>query len=98
MAFVEAAIAAGVLVADAQSRDVIARAQPNLSATHGAVWGRRVAMRVLGMVAPVDRGQQIFGLWLKLSFRQKVQSVLGTWKRVLRERLWRPVVVARCSQ
>ncbi len=98
VAFVEAAIAAGVLVADAQSRDVIARAQPNLSATHGAVWGRRVAMRVLGMVAPEDRGQQIFGLWLKLSFRQKVQSVLGTWKRVFRERLWRPVIVARRSQ
>lgn len=97
-AFVEAAIAAGVLVAEARSRDVIARAQPNLSATHGAVWGRRLAMRALGMTAPADRGQQIFKLWLKLSVKQKGQSILGTWKRVLREKLWRPVVIAGGGQ
>ncbi len=36
-AFVEAAIRAGVLVAEPRPRDVIARAQPNLAATHGAV-------------------------------------------------------------
>jgi coenzyme F420 hydrogenase subunit beta len=92
--FVEAAIAAGVLVAEARTRDVIDRAQPNLSATQGAVWGRRVAMRVLGMPAPVDRGQHLFKLWLNLPFKDKGQSVLGAWKRVFRERLWRPVIVA----
>jgi len=92
-AFVEAAIAAGVLVAEARGRDVIAAAQPNLRATHGAVWGRRVAMRAVGLRAPRDRGLALFGMWRGLSRRAKLQSLAGTWKRIIRERLWRPVVV-----
>lgn len=92
-AFVEAAIRAGALVAAPRPRDVIARAQPNLSATHGAVWGRRLALRTLGLAAPRDRGQRLFGLWLGLPPRQKLTSVLGTWKRVVRDRLWRRIAV-----
>ncbi|NKX43584.1 coenzyme F420 hydrogenase [Roseibacterium sp. KMU-115] len=92
-AFVEAAIAAGVLVAEPRGRDVIAAAQPNLKATHGAVWGRRVAMRAVGLRAPRDRGLGLFAMWCGLPLREKLQSVAGTWKRVVRERLWRPVVV-----
>jgi coenzyme F420 hydrogenase subunit beta len=88
-AFVEDAIREGALIADARGRDVIGRAQPNLAATHGAVWGRRLAMRALGLAAPADRGRGLFGLWRALPARQKTSSVLGTWKRVLRDRLWR---------
>lgn len=92
-AFVQAAINAGVIVAQARPRDLIAQAQPNLSATHGAVWGRRIATRMLGLAAPKDHGQQLFSLWLGLPTKQKLQSVLGTWKRVLRDRLWRSVAI-----
>jgi coenzyme F420 hydrogenase subunit beta len=90
-AFVEAAIQAGVLVAEPRPRDVIARAQPNLAATNGAVWGRRLAMRLAGLPAPRDAGQDLFRLWLRLPLRDRVSSLAGTWKRIVRERLWRPV-------
>lgn len=90
-AFVEDAIRTGVLVAEPRPRDVIARAQPNLAGTHGAVWGRRAAMRSVGLPAPKDAGQDLFRLWRALPLRQKASSILGTWKRILRERLWRPV-------
>jgi coenzyme F420 hydrogenase subunit beta len=90
-AFIEDALRAGALVAAPRPRDVIARAQPNLRATHGAAWGRRIAMRSLGLAAPRDRGQGLFSLWLSLPARQKLQSIAGTWKRVVRERLWRSV-------
>ncbi|MFK7871002.1 MAG: Coenzyme F420 hydrogenase/dehydrogenase, beta subunit C-terminal domain [Roseobacter sp.] len=93
-AFIEAAIQAGVIEAEARPRDIIAKAQPNLMATNGAAWGRRLAMRALGMGAPQDRGQRLFGFWLGLTVRQKAQSVLGTWKRVVRDRLWRAVAVS----
>ncbi|MFK7764540.1 MAG: Coenzyme F420 hydrogenase/dehydrogenase, beta subunit C-terminal domain [Roseobacter sp.] len=93
-AFIEAAIQGGALIAEPRSRDVIAQAQPNLSATHGAVWGRRFAMRALGLRTPKDRGQKLFGLWMDLTKRQKVLSVLGTWKRVLRGKLWRGVSIS----
>ena len=97
-AFIEAAIEAGFLVAEKRSRDVITQAQPNLSATNGAVWGRRIAMRVLGLSPPEDRGQRLFNLWLGLPTKQKLQSVLGTWKRVLRDKLWRDVAITERVQ
>ncbi|MCH2095442.1 MAG: Coenzyme F420 hydrogenase/dehydrogenase, beta subunit C-terminal domain [Rhodobacteraceae bacterium] len=97
-AFVEQAIKAGVLIAEPRSRDVIALAQPNLKATHGAAWARRLSTRVIGLSAPRDHGQKLVGLWLALSTKQKIQSVLGTWKRVLRDRLWRSVRVSETPQ
>lgn len=92
-AFVEQAIRDGAIVAEPRDRDVIARAQPNLLATHGAVWGRRLALRAVGLPAPKDLGQNLFQLWRALPPKEKVQSVLGTWKRVLRERLWRKISI-----
>jgi coenzyme F420 hydrogenase subunit beta len=97
-AFVEAAIRAGVLVADPRPRDIIARAQPNLAATHGAVWGRRLALRLAGLPAPRDRGLDLFRLWRRLPLRARLSSVAGTWKRILRERLWQPVRVGGGSE
>ncbi len=96
-AFVERAIRAGALVAEPRPRDVIARAQPNLKATHGAAWARRLAARAVGLSTPRDRGQRLFKLWLGLPAKQKLQSVLGTWKRILRDRLWRSVRVTEAS-
>jgi coenzyme F420 hydrogenase subunit beta len=96
--FVEAAIRAGILVAEPRPRDVIARAQPNLAATNGAVWGRRFAMRLAGLAAPRDRGLDLLGLWRRLPVRERISSVAGTWKRVLRERLWRPVRIGGTSE
>ena len=58
------------------------------------MWGRRAAMRLLGLPAPRDRGQGLLRLWLGLPLRGKMQSVAGTWKRVIRERLWRRVRIA----
>jgi len=97
-AFVEAAIAAGALRAEPGSRDIIDRAQPNLRATHGAVWGRRLAMRAVGLPAPQDKGRKLMRQWRDLGRRERIQSILGTWKRVLRERLWRKVRIAETAR
>lgn len=94
-ALVEAAIRAGVLIAEPRSRNVIEDAQPNLKKTHGAAWGRIAAMRVVGLQTPHLKGQRLWSLWLRLSTKQKLLSVLGTWKRILRNRLWRNVTIAR---
>lgn len=87
------AIAAGALVARPEPLDVITRAQPNLVATQGAVWGRRVAMRGFGMPVPRDRGLALLRAWAVQPMRARVQSVLGTAQRILRDRLWRPVAI-----
>jgi len=91
---VEAAIAAGALVAEQRDRSVVALAQPNLLDTRGAVWGRRLAMRMAMMATPDDRGLGNFALWLgRLSLRQKAQSLGGSLKRIWRRRLWRPIAI-----
>ncbi|MEX0303292.1 MAG: hypothetical protein AB3N24_12800, partial [Leisingera sp.] len=59
---------------------------------------RSLAMRAVGLSAPETIGQRLFPLWLKLSLKQKVQSVLGTWKRILRERLWRKVTITEVRE
>lgn len=92
-ALIRDAIAAGVLVARPAPRDAIAQSQPNLLASLGAVWGRRLAMRLLVLPVPEDRGLPLMREWLALGLKEKAQSVGGTIRRILRNRLWRPVVV-----
>lgn len=92
-ALIRAAIAAGALCASPAPRDAIEQSQPNLLASLGAVWGRRLAMRALGMAVPQDRGLPLLRHWLALPLRSKVQSVAGTLRRILRQRLWRPVTL-----
>ncbi len=93
-AFVEAALAARILVATPEGRDAIAKAQPGLAATQGAVWGRRLVMRLAGMPVPADRGLALLRHWLGLPARAKVSSLAGTVRRIVKARLWQPVVVA----
>lgn len=88
---IEAAIAAGALVAEPRARDVVARAQPNLAATMGAVWGRRLAMRVAGLPVPKEKGLPLFRFWRHLPLRAQVQSVAGSLRRILSQALWRPI-------
>lgn len=87
---VEAAIATGALIAEPRPRDVIAHAQPNLLETRGSVWGRRLAMRMVGMRTPADTGLETFRLWrTQLSMKRRIQSVAGSLKRIWKRRLWR---------
>lgn len=90
---IEEAIAAGVLIATPTSRDVIARAQPNLLASQGAAWGRRLVMRLFGLSVPTEKGLSLFPLWLRLPAKEKLQSLAGTAKRIIRSKLWCPVQV-----
>lgn len=93
MRLIEAALAAGVLIATPQTRDVIGRAQPNLVAAQGAIWGRLMTMRAFGLAVPADRGLPLFRAWIALQTRAKVSSIAGTARRIMRLKLWKPVTV-----
>ena len=71
--------------------DIVDHAQPNLKATMGALWGRRLAMRLSLMPVPRERGLALFSFWRTLPVRQKVRSVAGSLRRILVHRVWRPV-------
>jgi len=90
-ALIEAAIKAGFLGVEIENRGVISVAQPNLLETNAAVWGRRIAFRLLGLPVPSSKVAR-FEIWLwRLSLKKKAQSILGTFKRIYRDRLWQPL-------
>jgi coenzyme F420 hydrogenase subunit beta len=88
--FVAEARRQGYLVLEPRERAILYRAQPNLMTTRGAVWGRKLALRLAGLAVPRTPGDGAALAWLSaLTARQRLQSVLGTWKRVARRGLWR---------
>lgn len=82
------ALAAGYLKLSPRSPDVLFQAQPNLVATKGAVWGRRLMQSLLGRRALPMR-KDSFCAWLDLPLRAKAQSILGTLKRIVERKLYR---------
>lgn len=82
-----AAMAAGVVDGYELPMERLRESQPGLEATRGAVWGRLLTMRILGLRTPVYRGMPSLRLWWKLSTRDKLTSTGGTWRRVRARRL-----------
>ena len=93
------AVAAGYLVLEPRGPEVVAASQPNLLRTRGAIWGRILVLRLLGAAAPRFRRMPMARTWWRvLSPREKLSSLLGTARRVVRKGLrrrapvrpWRP--------
>lgn len=69
---------------------VLPASQAHLLRARASVWGRSLASRLLGVAAPRQRGFGLFRSWLRrLSLKEKVQSIVGTAKRIWAKALWR---------
>ncbi|MEI6673581.1 MAG: Coenzyme F420 hydrogenase/dehydrogenase, beta subunit C-terminal domain [Verrucomicrobiota bacterium] len=84
------AMAAGYLELTRTTVEKVVASQRNLLLKRGAVWGRLMSMRVLGLPTPTHAGSGLFGSWLQLSLREKVRSTLGTVRRILAHRYHKP--------
>lgn len=83
-----AAAAAGYLVLEKSDPGMLARSQPGLEEGRSVIWGRILALRLVGAGAPKYRGFNLFRLWWRrLSAWKKIHSVLGTVKRAWVRRL-----------
>ncbi len=87
---VEGAMAQGYLTASEAEPWKIEASQGALLQKKGSVWGRRLTHRLMGMPLTSFRDLELFQPWRALPFRLKVQSTLGTLRRILRRGLWRP--------
>jgi coenzyme F420 hydrogenase subunit beta len=86
-----AAVDAGYLAIERRSLQTLADSQPNLERTKGAVFGRCLTARAVGAAAPKYRGGALHRVWLRaLTPTAKIQSLVGTIKRILRKRILRP--------
>lgn len=85
---VESAIEAGYLTLTPVVPSILPASQPNLLRTRGAIWGRLAALRVMGAAVPRFTGMPMFRFWIsQLSVKEKIQSVVGTVRRVFRKGL-----------
>ncbi len=86
-----AARQAGVLCLEPAAAEVLWRARPGQRKDRGALWARRLALRMLGLPVPRQTGFPTFRFWLtELTWFEKVHSILGTIRRAFRRGLHRP--------
>lgn len=87
------AAAKGSLVLETKSHDLLPASQPNLLQTRGALWGRLLALRMMGAPVPFFDGFAMYRFWKKLPFKAKLQSFTGTLKRIQKKKLRKRVAV-----
>jgi coenzyme F420 hydrogenase subunit beta len=82
------AVAAGYLTLETADPAVLPASQPSLLRDRGAVWGRLLTCRLLGVPVPRYRGLPMFrSWWSRLTLRRKLGSIVGTVRRMRRRRL-----------
>lgn len=86
---VQGAIDAGYLTLTPAEMWKLDRSQDGLLRKKGSVWGRLLAMRMLGLPIPAFSGLRLFGVWQKLSLNEKLRSTLGTLRRCITRKLYR---------
>ena len=85
---VRQAIKAGYVKLEAREPEVLNASQPHLMRSQAAVWGRAVSTRLAGVGSPAIAFKRRFKEWLwRLSWKEKLQSLVGTWKRITKRRL-----------
>ena len=82
-ALVHEAMAAGYLALKPGTLAMVVDSQRNLLAKKGAVWGRLLAMRLMGLPVPRHEGMRLFPLWLRLPMKEKLRSTVGTIRRIV---------------
>ncbi|MEM7731351.1 MAG: Coenzyme F420 hydrogenase/dehydrogenase, beta subunit C-terminal domain [Pseudomonadota bacterium] len=86
---VEAAMASGYLTAQQAEPWKIEASQSALLQKKGSVWGRRLIHSLMGLPTTKFRDLELFEPWRVLPLRLKMQSTLGTLRRIFKRRLWR---------
>jgi coenzyme F420 hydrogenase subunit beta len=84
------AMDAGFVNLERRSIEELAASQPNLERTKGAVFARCLTARAVGIGAPRYPGAALHRVWWRaLTPLAKAQSVAGTIKRIVRNRIFR---------
>ena len=85
------AMAKGYVTAEKADPEIIYKSQKNLLGKRQAVWGRILAMKLMGIPVPKLEGFFLFENWLDLPLKEKVRSVVGTLRRVIQRKYYKPL-------
>jgi len=92
---VHSAIKAGYLVLQPANPQILVESQKNLLEKRRAIWGRLSAMKLFGIPTPRLKGFHLFSNWCDLSLEGKTRSILGTARRIIKRRYYRPMKYAQ---
>jgi coenzyme F420 hydrogenase subunit beta len=81
----------GYITAEPSTADVILRSQKNLLGKRQAIWGRLLAMKLLGVPYPKLQGFHLFQNWRDLPVKEKIKSILGTGRRIMQRNYFKPL-------
>ena len=85
------AINSGYVTASEVNPEILYKSQKNLLGKRQKIWGRILAMKMLGLPYPRLKGFHLFDNWLDLPFKEKVTSILGTARRIIRRNYFKPL-------
>jgi coenzyme F420 hydrogenase subunit beta len=88
------AVAKGYVTAAPATADIVLRSQKNLIRKRQAIWGRLLAMKLLGVPHPKLKGFHLFENWLDLATKEKFKSILGTGRRIIQRNYFKPLKYA----
>jgi coenzyme F420 hydrogenase subunit beta len=85
------AMEAGYITLERADPRILETSQKNLLAKRGAIWGRLLTMKAFGIPTPRLSGFYLFENWLTLPAKEKARSILGTARRIIQRKYYRPV-------
>jgi len=92
-----AAMEAGYLSMAPVHPDVLQLSQTDLQRKRGAIWGRVLVMQSAGIPTPRFEGFSLFRNWLHIPIGHKFRSIIGTARRIISRRYFRPLVLDKTS-
>lgn len=88
-AIIAGAIEAGYLSLTPAEKWKLAMSQPGLLTKKGAVWGRRLALRLFGLPVSKLEGLDLRHCWKQLGLEEKFRATFGTIRRILARGIYR---------
>ncbi len=85
------AMNSGYVIASKANPEILYRSQKNLIGKRQAIWGRILAMKMLGVPYPRLKGFHLYENWLDLPFKEKIKSFLGTVRRIIQRNYFKPL-------
>jgi len=90
---IEGAMAKGYLALTPAGNEKLVKSQAGLVAKKGAIRGRRLALQILGLPVTRLEGMDLRHNWKPLAFGEKLRATLGTLRRILTRKLYRPLAL-----
>ena len=89
---IQGAMSDGYLALVPSSVERVVGSQRNLLNKKGAVWGRLMCMRLLGLPTPRHSGYGMFRQWLRIPLAHKIRSTFGTVRRIISRGYLKPMI------